>query len=111
MKTVVESLKTIMKESTGVAGYHLNGELATWEELLDGPLAPVADLIDQYHEAEMTQLQKHHRDEMEKSGHQMDVLKSEILKLQDSLHQKTEELRKLIQYHRACWVFSQSRES
>lgn len=55
--------------------------------------------------------QFHYLDEMEKSGHQMDALKSEILKLQDSLHQKSEELRKLIQYHRACWIFSQSKES
>ena len=33
MVEVLEGVLSLMDESSGVVGYHMNGEVATWEEL------------------------------------------------------------------------------
>lgn len=33
LKKFVEGVLAIMQESTGIVGYHLNGDIATWDEL------------------------------------------------------------------------------
>lgn len=35
LKSRLDAFEAIVSESDGVAGYHLNGEVATWDELLD----------------------------------------------------------------------------
>lgn len=37
-------MRDLMLESDGVAGWHLNGDLAPWSELLEGPLTTLVDL-------------------------------------------------------------------
>lgn len=34
LKYVVDAVKSLMDESEGVVGFHLNGEIATWDEVL-----------------------------------------------------------------------------
>lgn len=32
----IKDMQAIINESTGAVGYHLNGDIATWDKLLDG---------------------------------------------------------------------------
>ena len=39
----IQEIRDLANDSNGVAGYHLNGELATWDELLDDSLFRLAE--------------------------------------------------------------------
>ena len=43
---LIAEVKSLMAESAGVAGYHLNGDIATWDEILSGPLSTLGEILE-----------------------------------------------------------------
>ena len=39
----IEEMRSLINESTGIDGFHLNGDIATWDELLDCSLFEFAE--------------------------------------------------------------------
>ena len=51
LRRAVDAVRALIAESQGVAGLHLNGDVATWDELLRGGrfeewLGPLSDAIE-----------------------------------------------------------------
>ena len=62
----LQSVQSIMEQSEGVAGLHLNGEIAKWDDLLTG------SWLEDYHEA-MNEVIDMHNEEIERDQLQHEI--------------------------------------